>query len=942
MLLTHSIRPLTLAELSEAMVIDYEGHSFDPEEHRLTNPRQVLEICSSLLSTFSVRLISITSPRYDYEIYEPRWLAEKLSIERQEVRFSPVSFSPPKQVVQFAHFSVKEYMMLERTRDSPKVCRFGFSSITAHQSIAAMSLVYLGVCSGAQLPLRPSYFEAFPFMAYAARHWPEHWRSQLSFKSQETIDGLIQRIMDPEPQDGQNAYANFINVCPPDVFGASDREVSLFCAAWKPRVHISNPIPQPLYYAALLGHQQLCRWLVDERGGDINAIGGTFGHAIQAAAFFGSKEVVEFLLDHGANMNLRCGEYGFPLHAAVYGGHADVANVLLNRGAAVEAIVAHEELCIGLPVQSTKERLEAAGVQFDCGLYGDNVECTSVRNKTALAAAAGNGDKALAQLLLRKGADINNFRGGSGAALDCAARAGSLDMVKMLVAAGAYVNPQPGNENSPLQAACEGWDERDDWETHLAIVEFLLKHGADPNIYGGRYGSALQAAIVGSSQGNSENLSVEIIKMLLDHGAEINPRGGEFGLSPLIVSLEYDHIPAANLLLDRGVELDDDVLLSAIGIGEVALVRRILEKGADVNAQNKYGTALYQAIYKDDLETIEILLGHPNIDVNAVGNRGTTALSWATAMCDQELVKKLLARGADANPPTATSTCLAETAMRGDMEILRLLLDHGADVNTKFPRMNTALMEACARSDAPVVKFLLDRGADASLWVEGQGDALKTAASVGDENIVGLLLTHGANVKTLDDRDGSCLESAIRKGNYAVARLLLDAVVPVNPAKSLNDLEDSQRHHSHLGGPLTASIEHKDIGLTRLLIERGANVNWLGYHDLKTPLESAIDGNNEEAARLLLAHGADVNLVSGKGSSNPLCCAIKHENQETRNRYIRLLLDAGACVNIQRGTQCPSPLGVGYPIIHFTHQEDIIPNKDSHLGCRFTGACQCC
>jgi hypothetical protein len=73
MLLTYSIRPLILDELAEAMVIDYEGECFNPDEHRLTNYRHVLEICSSLIS------VSTHEP---HQLQAP-WLRDKYRIQRQ-------------------------------------------------------------------------------------------------------------------------------------------------------------------------------------------------------------------------------------------------------------------------------------------------------------------------------------------------------------------------------------------------------------------------------------------------------------------------------------------------------------------------------------------------------------------------------------------------------------------------------------------------------------------------------------------------------------------------------------------------------------------------------------------------------------------------------------------------------------------------------------------
>ena len=195
MLLTRSIHPSTLQELAEAMVIDYEGQCFDPNEHRLTNYRYVLEICSSLVSVSTAEL----------NVHETPWLKAKYDIERRYY----FANDKPLEIVQFAHFSVKEYMTFERAKSTLKICRFSFSPITAHRSVAELSLVYLLNFSGA---VRHSQidFEAFPFLAYAAQHWPEHWHKQLTMQDQATINGLIQQILDTE--EDHTAYINYINI----------------------------------------------------------------------------------------------------------------------------------------------------------------------------------------------------------------------------------------------------------------------------------------------------------------------------------------------------------------------------------------------------------------------------------------------------------------------------------------------------------------------------------------------------------------------------------------------------------------------------------------------------------------------------------------------------------------------------------------------------------
>ncbi|KAH6699782.1 ankyrin repeat-containing domain protein [Leptodontidium sp. MPI-SDFR-AT-0119] len=893
MLLAYSIRPLTLEELAEGMVVDYEGQRFKSDEHRLTNYRHVLEICSSLVSVSKTRL----------DLRETPWLQEKNRIENRPSWLSE-EFNKEHEIVQFAHFSVREYIILQRTKSAPRVSRFSFSPTAAHQAIAELCLVYLLDFSGGVRLLRIE-FVAFPFLAYAAQHWPEHWRRQLTHKDQGTVNGLIQRILDTE--EDHSAYINYTNICRPDALVDEAGSFNIYGFAGQ-QVKSLDSVPQPLYYTAQLGHLQLCQWLLDERGCDVNAVRGKFGQAIQIAARFGHKDVVELLLDRGAHVDRHCGEHGYPLQAAAYGGHVEVIKLLLDRGAEVNAVGGtHGSALIAACGQ---QHVDAARVLLD---RGADMDIVCIHRGKALNIAAGTGNKALVRLLLRMGANINDTCGGAGTALYSAAESLNLEMVKMLVAAGADVNLQcrGAQRNNALQAACsnphsEREPEDQESMTYVEIARFLLKHGADPNLHGGSCGDALQAAVSGSARGNIEGNNIDIVKLVLEHGAELNYRGGVFR-SAMRACVYGGNISAAHLLIDLGAELDDEIFLDAIENQRETVVPRLLEKGVDVNAQNKSGTALQFAIQSQDTATIKILLSHPDIDVNALGktDEGITALYTAVAYNNMDIVKQLVNLGADINQPSNGSLCLIRAVRNRNMEMINLLLDYGADINASLPHQGSALMAACNEGNEVLVQFLLDRSADINLWVPREGDALQAAAHTGNESIVKLLLARGANVKAREGRYGSCLESAIMAKNPALTHLLLDAGANVNYSGTLEELRGFE---GGFGGPLSGSIWNRQEGLTRYLIELGANVNWPGREYYGTPLQEAIDRDDEEAVMLLLEHGAAVNLVGGRHDSALTCAIEGHKDKEGGDKYIQLLLDAGADVNICAGEERAYPL----------------------------------
>jgi ankyrin repeat protein len=166
----------------------------------------------------------------------------------------------------------------------------------------------------------------------------------------------------------------------------------------------------------------------------------------------------------------------------------------------------------------------------------------------------------------------------------------------------------------------------------------------------------------------------------------------------------------------------------------------------------------------------------------------------------------------------------------------------------------------------------------------------------GSESIVKLLLGYHADVKAPEDRNGSCLECAIIAQKPSLAYNLLDAGAKVNFPQPLDNLSG---HYCGFGGPLSASIWHKQDGLTQFLIERGANVNCPGRQPYVTPLQEAVRIDDEGAVKLLVEHSADVNLV-GRLNGSALAYAILEERKQgICDKYMQLLLDAGADMNIQ-------------------------------------------
>ena len=202
---------------------------------------------------------------------------------------------------------------------------------------------------------------------------------------------------------------------------------------------------------------------------------------------------------------------------------------------------------------------------------------------------------------------------------------------------------------------------------------------------------------------------------------------------------------------DRGVYPDTTTyLLDSASRGQVELVRFLLKNGADPNIKGSlFGqTALIAAVQSGHGDVVDLLLAH-GADFSAVDHPSKfTAMEYAITNENAAIVRSLLAAGV---PPVFRRLTLTVEGGAAAREIVRMLVEHGFDINKKDDWGRTPLMWVAEYAALETVQFLIDSGADVNIvsgknmnGVSSHETALQLAMKAKRSDVVALLLRHGA------------------------------------------------------------------------------------------------------------------------------------------------------------------------------------------------------
>lgn len=887
---TFALRPLTISEITEALIVDTNDDSGGVQWDELPDiiddeyiNGEIIDVCGCLVEA------------------------------RKENAEDPAD----SRTIHLIHPSVREFLLSVLSPSPQPVLHHSllFDQATdrsgQHNYLAKVCLTYL---NHGDVWKRSDFDQdlnfKYSFYNYAANYWYSH--IDVADQDDDQVIRLVNEFLRFENRN----FELWRNEFDPWRDVTVERDVE------------EKAAPTPLHCAALFNLIPSMKFILKNGSSQLNSLGGKYGTPLQVACAQGHRQAVDTLIQWGADPNVLGGWSGVPLNAAIAGGHVDMVKSLVNIGASLELRdslgrtplyiasvngylvivdflleagaelkVEYEDGWAPLSAAASNCHIEVVKLLLD---RGADITMSDHDGTKSMHWAASNGHVEVIKLLLDRGADVTMSDNYGGTSMHRAAYSGQLEVITLLLNRGANLMGPNSFGWTPMHSAAE--------TGRLEVVEFLLDRGADPNLSSQGWTCIHLAALYGH---------LKVVKVLLEKGVDVMTN--ENGWTPLHAAAFNGHPEMVKLLLDRGADVlasygSSTPLHVAAEHGQLEAVKLLLDRGPHLIVRHSRLILMHLAAQNSHLEVIKLLLDREEDVITS--SEDEIPMNWAAKNGYLEVVKLLLDRGADIMNSIRECTPIHLAATNGHLEVVQLLLNRGADVIANDD-ISASLHLAAENGHLEVVQLLLNQGGsvlssykpgddvfglrfDANLLGGPYGSMLNTVAYQGQLKMLQVLVeNYNADITATDSFGRTPLHIAARGGHIDCVDYLLGSGLLCS---DVDNVGNNVFYYACSGGSI--EVVRKILELDTRTVE-GSN-SW-------TSLHWACRTGSYELILLLLSHGIQESVVK---TTDPLACwtpasiAIFHQNPCAESVALRLSIrdmevPGSSCAESSRSAEFP-------------------------------------
>lgn len=514
----------------------------------------------------------------------------------------------------------------------------------------------------------------------------------------------------------------------------------------------------PLHYAVKSGNRDMVVFLV-ENSANINAIGAKDETPLNIAIAYEHEEIAKYLISKGAIVN-----HGFNndmlLHMAVFNKNENLVDLLLKNDADV-TVKYKEDGRTALHLAVTYECSKIAEMLL---VKGANINENTNTGDTALHIATRLGHFETCKLLLKYQPNISKKNVFGQTPLYIAAERGFLDIVTELLRSKPDIAENKlalyfavGNKHEHKRIILDlvsygfsidfmntlSFEEITAFMNesvsngHLGIVRYILNFGLDLNMLSSNNIQNNEHFFLHAAIKNNH---IEITKLLIEHGSDVNVID-ESNCTPIFYAVARNNYEIVKLLLENYAIVDNDsqLFFMVIGKGNYSIIQEFLKYYKSVNVEDEFGTsALHFAAWNGDEETVQLLF-------------------------EKGLKCSMLEH-------------LPQIEFSDEMRLS--IQDHyGQDVLEDFRKnvVTTPLHIAARRNHSDIVEALIEQGFSVDCRDGCGRTPLHIASLFNNVGVIDVLVEFGADLKALDESGNTCIDYAYNSSLFQ-SRLLLDKV----------------------------------------------------------------------------------------------------------------------------------------------------------------------